>query len=63
MENLDFPNRRFLSMAQNVVMAWGLKVLGAIVIVIVGRIVAGSVRRNLDRFMKRAEPTRPWRSS
>ena len=55
MENLDFQLATFLMLAQNILMTWGLKVLGAIAVVIVGRIIAGGVRRNLDRFMKRSE--------
>jgi small conductance mechanosensitive channel len=55
MENLDFQLATFLILAQNILMTWGLKVLGAIAVLIVGRIIAGGVRRNLDRFMKRSE--------
>ena len=55
MENLDFQLATFLILAQNILMTWGLKVLGAIAVLIVGRIIAGGVRRSLDRFMKRSE--------
>jgi small conductance mechanosensitive channel len=55
MENLDLPIAEFLVTAQTLVMAWGLKVLGAIAVIVVGRIVAGGVRRSLNRFMERVE--------
>jgi small conductance mechanosensitive channel len=55
MENLDLPVAEFLVTAQTLVMAWGLKVLGAIAVIVVGRIVAGGVRRSLNRFMERVE--------
>ena len=34
---------------------WGLKVIGAIVVLIIGRMVAGIVRSSVRKGMKRAE--------
>lgn len=42
-----------LSLAQTLLVTWGLKVLGALVVLIVGRMVAGSLRRAMGRLMER----------
>ena len=55
---MDDPGQQLdyiLSLAQSLLVTWGLKVLGAIVVLIVGRMLAGSLRKTLSRFMTRAE--------
>jgi small conductance mechanosensitive channel len=47
--------QQVLAIAQSLLVTWGLKVVGAILVLIVGRIVAGSLRKSLGRFMDRAE--------
>jgi len=42
-----------LSLAQSLLVTWGLKVLGALAVVVVGRMVAGSLRRAMGRLMNR----------
>jgi small conductance mechanosensitive channel len=55
MENLDGQLEQYLALAQDLLVTWGLKVIGAIALLIVGRMVAGSVRKGLRRFMERTE--------
>jgi small conductance mechanosensitive channel len=45
----------FSALAQTLLMTWGLKLLGAIAVVIVGRILAGSFRKAAGRLMDQAE--------
>ena len=55
---MEFTNGQladFLLSAQNLLMTWGLKVLGAIVVIIIGRMIAGSLRKSLVRFMTKTE--------
>jgi len=44
-----------LNLAQTMLVTWGMKVLGAVVVVVVGRVLAGSLRRGMERIMARTE--------
>ena len=55
MDDLSGQMEFFLTLAQNLLVTWGLKVLGAIAVLIIGRILAGSLRKTMGRFMERAE--------
>jgi small conductance mechanosensitive channel len=55
MEFTDGQLADFLLLAQNLLVTWGLKVLGAIVVIIIGRMIAGSLRKSLVRFMTKTE--------
>ncbi len=55
MEITDGQLADFLLLAQNLLVTWGLKVLGAIVVIIIGRMIAGSLRKSLVRFMTKTE--------
>lgn len=55
MNDLSEQFDSILVMVGEMATAWGLKVLGAIAVLILGRIVAGSVRRALNRLMTRTE--------
>lgn len=55
MEITDGQLADLLLLAQNLLMTWGLKVLGAIVVIIIGRMIAGSLRKSLNRFMTKTE--------
>jgi small conductance mechanosensitive channel len=55
MEFTDGQLADFLLLAQNLLITWGLKVLGAIVVIIIGRMIAGSLRKSLVRFMTKTE--------
>jgi small conductance mechanosensitive channel len=53
MDDLGGIFATFSELAQTILMTWGLKVLGAIAALILGRIVAGSFRKASSRFMDR----------
>ena len=55
MENLSGQLEYLATLVQSLLVPWGMRVLGALAVVIVGRMVAGSVRKALDRFMDRSE--------
>ncbi len=55
MEDLGGQLDYVLNLAQTILVTWGLKVLGAAVVVIVGRMVAGSLRKAMERIMARTE--------
>jgi len=55
MDDLSGQMEFFLTLAQNLLVTWGLKVLGAIAVLILGRILAGSLRNTMGRLMERAE--------
>ena len=42
-----------LFLAQNLLVTWGMKALGALAVVIMGRMVAGSLRKAMSRLMER----------
>ena len=44
-----------LSLAQSLLVTWGLKVLGALAVITVGRVVAGSLRKAMGRLMARTQ--------
>jgi small conductance mechanosensitive channel len=55
MEGMNLSFETIAAMAQTVMVNWGLKVLGAIVVVILGRMVAGSLRKATSRLMDRTQ--------
>ncbi len=55
MEITDGQLADLLLLAQNLLMTWGLKVLGAIVVIMIGRMIAGFLRKSLVRFMTKTE--------
>ena len=55
MEITDGQLADLLLLAQNLLMTFGLKVLGAIVVIIIGRMIAGFLRKSLVRFMTKTE--------
>jgi len=55
MENLDGQLEHYLTLAQDLLVGFGLKAIGAIALLIIGRMVAGSVRKSLKRLMARTE--------
>lgn len=59
MQDLSGTIASITSMAETLLVTWGLKVLGAIVVVIVGRILAGSVRKTTARLLEKTnrDPT------
>jgi len=55
MDGINSSFEYFASLAQTVLVTWGLKVLGAVAVVIVGRMLAGSLRRATARLMDRTQ--------
>lgn len=55
MNDLGGQLEYLFSLGQSLLVPWGLKVLGALAVIIVGRIVAGSARRTMGRIMGRTE--------
>ena len=55
MQDLGGQLDGILNLAQAMLVTWGLKVLGAVVVVVVGLLVAGSFRRGMERIMARTE--------
>jgi len=55
MEGMSLSFESIAAMAQTIMVDWGFRVLGAIVVVIVGRMVAGSLRRATARLMDRPQ--------
>jgi len=55
MQNMDARVAEFLDIAQGLLMTWGLKVIGAIALLVIGRMVAGSMRRSVGRLLERSE--------
>ena len=53
MEDLGSQLEFIFSLAQTVLVTWGLKVLGALAVLVVGRMVAGSLRKAMGRIMNR----------
>jgi len=52
---MEIDPAAFLTASVEVVSYWGLRVLGAIAVLIVGRAVAGTLRRGMRRGLERAE--------
>jgi len=50
MENLSGQLEYLATLAQSLLVPWGMKVLGALAVLIVGRMLAGSVRKTLGRW-------------
>lgn len=55
MEDLSGQLEYLVTMIQGLLVPWGMKVLGALAVLIVGRILAGSARKTARRLMDRAE--------
>ena len=46
---------QIVSLVTDLVTQWGLKVLGAIAVLVIGRIVAGVIRRSVERAVARSK--------
>jgi small conductance mechanosensitive channel len=55
MQNMDEQVAQYLAVIQDLLVTWGLKVIGAIALLIIGRMIAGSVRKSLGRWMERSD--------
>jgi len=55
MNELNGQLEYIFALGQSLLVTWGLKLLGALAVIIVGRIVAGSVRKAMGRLMERSE--------
>ncbi len=55
MEGLSDQVQYVSSLAQSLLVTWGFKLLGALAVIIVGRILAGSLRKSVSRLMDRSE--------
>ncbi|MBT8396766.1 MAG: mechanosensitive ion channel [Gemmatimonadetes bacterium] len=55
MEGLSSQLEYILPLAQNLLVTWGFKLLGGLAVIVVGRFIAGSLRKTANRFMERTE--------
>ncbi len=55
MNDLNSQLEYIFALGQSLLLTWGLRLLGALAVIIVGRMVAGSVRKAVGRLMERSE--------
>jgi small conductance mechanosensitive channel len=55
MQNVDEQVAGYLAVIQDLLVTWGFKVIGAIALLIIGRMVAGSIRKALSRWMAKSD--------
>ena len=52
---MEFDIAALTAQAQEIIVAWGIKILGAIGVYVVGWIIARSVHRGLTRLFRKTE--------
>ena len=55
MDGLSGQLAYIFTLAQSLLVPWGMKILGALAVLIVGRMVAGSLRKTMARLMTRSD--------
>ena len=55
MNDLNGQLEYIVALGQGLLVTWGLRVMGALAVIIVGRMVAGSLRKALGRLIERTE--------